>query len=339
VRTADFDYDLPAEFIAQEPAKPRDHSRLMTLDRKSGEISHHYFYELPGLLKPGDTLVLNETRVLPARLKARKLPGGGRVELLLLRKQDQHNWQVMVGGKGLIEGRQLELENGSKATVVRELDGPRRVVEFELPIEKFLDEIGEMPLPPYITKPLSNPDDYQTIFSKKPGSAAAPTAGLHFTESLFDALVERQIETAFVTLHIGLDTFAPVRVDDPRQHHIHREWCSLTDRTAEILNDTRQRGGRIIAVGTTAVRTLESAAQNSEGNTLQAFEGSTDLFILPGYSFKVVDALITNFHLPRSTLLMLVSAFTGLELILKAYERAKKTGYRFYSFGDAMLIE
>jgi S-adenosylmethionine:tRNA ribosyltransferase-isomerase len=339
VRTADFDYDLPAELIAQEPAKPRDHSRLMSLDRKSGEISHHYFYELPELLKPGDTLVLNETRVLPARLKAQKIPGGGRVELLLLRKQDQRNWQVMVGGKGLSEGRQLQLENGLKATVLRELDGPRRLVEFELPIEDFLEEIGEMPLPPYITKPLSDPDDYQTIFSSKPGSAAAPTAGLHFTEGVFNALAERQIKTAFVTLHIGLDTFAPVRVDDPRQHHIHKEWCSLSDRTAEVINDTRQRNGRIIAVGTTAVRTLESAAKNSEGTTLQAFEGSTDLFILPGYSFRVVDAMITNFHLPRSTLLMLVSAFASLESILKAYECAKETGYRFYSFGDAMLIE
>jgi S-adenosylmethionine:tRNA ribosyltransferase-isomerase len=339
VRTTDFDYELPTEFIAQEPAKPRDHSRLMAIKRATDSIAHHHFYDLPDLLNPGDCLVLNETRVLPARLTARKSPGGGRAEILLLEKLDNRTWQVMVGGKGIMRGRELQLENDLSVRVLADLDGPRRVVEFEEPIDDLLSEIGRMPLPPYITQPLIDPSDYQTIFSRQPGSSAAPTAGLHFTQNLFDQLPDRQIDTVFLTLHIGLDTFAPVREEDPRQHSIHTEWCSLSATSAAKLNQTKAQGGRVIAVGTTAVRALETAAQKSKRGSIQAFEGPTDLFILPGYSFKLVDVMITNFHLPRSTLLMLVSAFSGLERILNAYDVAKKAGYRFYSFGDAMLIE
>ena len=339
MRTDDFDYDLPAESIAQEPAKPRDHSRLMLLDRQRDEIRHHRFFDLPTLLRPGDTLVLNQTRVLPARLFARKLPGGGRVEILLLKQIDPQLWEVIVGGKGMAPGRKVELENGLTVKVLTELDGPRRIVEFETSINEHLDTLGQMPLPPYINKPLTDPDDYQTIFSREPGSAAAPTAGLHFTPQVFEALKQRRIETVFITLHIGLDTFAPVREQDPSHHPIHTEWCSLSEAVAERLNETRSRGGRIVAVGTTSVRTLETAVAQNGQSPIQAFEGPTDLFILPGYSFKLVDAMITNFHLPRSTLLMLVSAFAGKELIFKAYEIAKQEEYRFYSFGDAMLIE
>ncbi|MGD8731121.1 MAG: tRNA preQ1(34) S-adenosylmethionine ribosyltransferase-isomerase QueA [Anaerolineales bacterium] len=339
MRTSDFDYELPSEFIAQQPARPRDHSRLMVLERSTGAVSHHHFFDLPKLLQSGDTLVLNETRVLPARLYAHKLPGGGHAELLLLEKVDRSTWEVMVGGKGITQGRRLRLENGLEVIVLTDLDGPRRIVQFEAPIEELLSDIGQMPLPPYITKPLTDPTDYQTIFSRKPGSAAAPTAGLHFTEAVFDGLRARQIDTVFLTLHIGLDTFAPVREEEPEKHTIHTEWCSLSSQAAEHLNETKARGGRIIAVGTTAVRTLETAALKSDKRIIQAFEGPTDLFILPGYSFQLVDALITNFHLPRSTLLMLVSAFAGLDTILNAYETAKEHGYRFYSFGDAMLIE
>jgi S-adenosylmethionine:tRNA ribosyltransferase-isomerase len=311
----------------------------MVLDRHSGEIRHHYFYELPGLLDPGDTLVLNETRVLPARIYARKQPGGGHAELLLLEQVDPTTWRAMVGGKGISEGKTLALNNGLQVEVLRDLGGPQRLIEFEKPINEILESIGQMPLPPYITEPLSDPDDYQTIFSRHPGSAAAPTAGLHFTERVFADLRARKIKTAFVTLHIGLDTFAPVRTEDPQKHVIHTEWCSLSVETAKQLNAARSHGKRIIAVGTTAVRTLETAANASQQDQLDAFEGPTDLFILPGYSFRVVDAMITNFHLPRSTLVMLVSAFADRQSILNAYEAAKQTGYRFYSFGDAMLIE
>jgi S-adenosylmethionine:tRNA ribosyltransferase-isomerase len=311
----------------------------MLLNRSTGELSHHRFFELPKLLRPGDTLVLNETHVLPARLNASKIPGGGRAELLLLEKVDRSTWQVMVGGKGIYEGRRLRLENNYEVNVLADLGGPRRIVRFEAPIEDLLSEIGQMPTPPYITEPLTDPADYQTIFSRKPGSAAAPTAGLHFTQAVFNGLRERQIATVFVTLHIGLDTFAPVREEDPEQHSIHTEWCSLSSDAADHLKKVRSRGDRIIAVGTTAVRTLETVARKSDPDDIKAFEGPTDLFILPGYPFQLVDAIITNFHLPRSTLLMLVAAFAGLESILSAYEQAKLEKYRFYSFGDAMLIE
>lgn len=337
MRTADFDYELPPEFIAQQPAHPRDSSRLMVVKKAGGVFRHHRFNELADILHPGDTLVFNETRVLPARLNVRKQPGGGRAELLLLERVKPQTWQALVGGKGLSTGRELILENGMQAKVLEELDGPRRLVHFAGPITDLLAEIGEMPLPPYITTPLRDPEDYQTVFSRVPGSSAAPTAGLHFTTGVLDSLMTHGVKLAFVTLHIGLDTFAPVREEDPRQHTIHSEWCSISSGSAEKVNAARSDGGRIIAVGTTAVRTLETAA--GEEGTLQPYEGKTDLFILPGYGFKTVDAMITNFHLPRSTLIMLVSAFAGRERIMNAYAEAMAQGYRFYSFGDAMLIE
>jgi S-adenosylmethionine:tRNA ribosyltransferase-isomerase len=339
LKTSDFDYQLPAEYIAQTPIEPRDRSRLMVLDRESGAVRHAVFQEIGEFLQPGDLLVMNETRVIPARLFATKIPGGGKVELLLLRKEGDQTWEVLVGGKGLNPGRELKIQGGPGAQVVGMLDGPRRLVRFFEPIERYLSEIGHVPLPPYIKTPLADPERYQTVFARHPGSAAAPTAGLHFTQELIDALTERGVNSTRVLLHVGLDTFAPVTEEDPGEHPIHSEWCQVTQAAVQIINRTRRSGGRIIAVGTTSVRVLESAAQYAdEGDLVGEFEGSTDLFILPGYEFEVVDALITNFHLPRSSLIMLVSAFAGRETILESYQLAKREGYRFYSFGDAMLI-
>lgn len=339
MKTSDFDYYLPSEYIAQTPIEPRDRSRLMVLDRKSGSIRHTVFNEIGDHLHPGDLLVLNETRVIPARLYAGKLPGGGRVELLLLHKEDEHSWEVLVGGKGLKVGRQLKVDQGPFAEVIGVLDGPRRVVRFQEPIESFLSAAGHAPLPPYIKTPLNDPERYQTIYARQPGSAAAPTAGLHFTQPLIDQLIAQGIKSTSLTLHVGLDTFAPVTEDDPRQHVIHTEYCRLTCETAQVINNTRRSGGRIVAVGTTSVRTLESAAQLAEeGDVVGVLEGPTDLYILPGYEFQAVNAMITNFHLPRSSLIMMVSAFCGRNTILGAYEIAKEQHYRFYSFGDAMLI-
>ncbi|MBE9474824.1 MAG: tRNA preQ1(34) S-adenosylmethionine ribosyltransferase-isomerase QueA [Chloroflexi bacterium] len=339
MKISDFDYHLPSEYIAQTPIEPRDRSRLMVVDRNSGSIRHTIFNEIGDHLHPGDLLVLNETRVIPARLYAAKLPGGGRVELLLLHKEDEQSWEVLVGGKGLKVGRQLEVDEGPLAEVIAMLDGPRRVVRFQEPIEPYLSAAGHVPLPPYIKTLLKDPERYQTIYARQPGSAAAPTAGLHFTQPLIDHLVAQGIRFTSLTLHVGLDTFAPVTEDDPRLHAIHTEYCHLTTETAQVINNTRRNGGRIIAVGTTSMRTLESAAHLAgEGDVVGALEGPTDLFILPGYEFQVVDALITNFHLPRSSLIMMVSAFCGRETILGAYEIAMEQQYRFYSFGDAMLI-
>ncbi len=336
LRTDDFDYDLPPEYIAQTPAEPRDSARLMVLDRRSGAITHAVFRDLGRFLRPGDLLVVNRTRVIPARLYARKVPTGGKVELLLLRREGPGVWQALVRGRGL----RLQVENGPEAEIVAQLDGPLRRIRFASPLDETqLDTVGQVPLPPYIHHPLADPERYQTVFAREPGSAAAPTAGLHFTPRLMEALRQQGITFAEVTLHVGLDTFAPVKEDDPTQHKIHTEWCRLPPETAERINATRAAGGRIIAVGTTTVRTLETAARYAPpGQIVAPFEGDTDLFILPGFTFRVVDALITNFHLPRSTLLMLVSAFAGRETILHAYEVAKQAGYRFFSFGDAMLI-
>jgi S-adenosylmethionine:tRNA ribosyltransferase-isomerase len=339
VRTSDFDYELPPEFIAQHPAEPRDSSRLLVLNRADDSISHQYFHELPELLSPGDALVVNRTRVIPARLHARKRPGGGRAELLLLRRLDDLRWEVMVGGKGLKPGRELDLDGGPSVEILKDLGGPKRLIRFDAPIESSLDRIGEMPLPPYITAPLRQREDYQTVYAEEPGSAAAPTAGLHFTPDLLDRLERAGILRVDVTLHVGLDTFAPVNESDPETHAIHTEWCQLSPLSAERLNEVRARAGRIVAVGTTCARTLESAARLAgSGQVVAPIEGRTDLFILPGFEFRAVDALITNFHLPRSTLLMLVSAFAGRDRILRAYQTAKEHGYRFYSFGDAMLL-
>ena len=341
MRTSDFDYELPLSYIAQTPLEQRDQSRLLVLDRQSGEIQHSVFSNIGTYLQEGDILVVNETRVIPARLFARKLPSGGRVEILLLQKRGVRTWEAIVGGKGLTEGKQLQVEaikpgdRAPLAEVETVLDGAQRLIRFSEPLELLFPKIGHVPLPPYIRSRLNNPERYQTVYARTSGSAAAPTAGLHFTPQLIEQLKSRGIEFASVTLHVGLDTFAPVTEEDPQKHKIHTEWCQLTQETVDKINLARAHGGRVVAVGTTSVRTLESAAQSGE---LKAFEGPTNLFILPGYKFKIVDAMITNFHLPRSTLIILVSAFTGREKILKTYEDAKKANYRFYSFGDAMLI-
>ena len=290
-------------------------------------------------LKPGDLLVINQTRVLPARIFARKIPTGGKVELLLLNRREPTLWEVMVGGKRVRHGTKLALPEEVEAEVEAELDGPRRLVRFNRPLENLLDKIGQMPLPPYIQRRLLNQERYQTVYAQEPGSAAAPTAGLHFTPYLLKSLEEGGVGVAEVTLHVGLDTFAPVIEEDVTQHQIHTEWCHISQHAVERINVTRKSGGKVVAVGTTSVRTLEAAAsQVRPGGPIPAFQGPTDLYILPGYTFKVVDAMITNFHLPRSTLLMLVSAFAGRQNILNAYQTAIEHHYRFYSFGDAMLI-
>jgi S-adenosylmethionine:tRNA ribosyltransferase-isomerase len=339
VKTSSFDYHLPEELIAQTPVEPRDRARLMVLDRDSGQIQHAIFRNLRSFLNPGDLLVLNETRVIPARLFANKIPGGGRAELLLLNRKDARTWEVLIGGKGLREGVQVQVQGGPQAAVIRELEGALRLVRFSEPIDAYLENAGHMPLPPYIHVPLSDRERYQTVYARSPGSAAAPTAGLHFTPGLIQELSVSGIRVATLTLHVGLDTFVPVSEASPEEHPIHTEWCKLDANAAELVNQTQQEGGRTIAVGTTSVRTLETAAALAgSGERVAPYEGPTSLFILPGYRFKAVDALITNFHLPRSTLIMLVSAFAGRELTLHAYETAKQEGYRFYSFGDAMLI-
>ena len=339
MKTTQFDYHLPPELIAQTPIEPRDASRLLVLDRQSGDITHAHFRDLGQFLGPNDLLVVNRTRVIPARLFARKIPTGGKIELLLLNQRDEYTWEALVGGKRVNLGIKLELENGITAEVIDELDGPRRLIRFSQPIETKLEEIGHTPLPPYIYAPLEDSERYQTVYAQDSGSAAAPTAGLHFTPGLLDNLQAKGINCAALTLHVGLDTFAPVTEDDPSEHRIHTEWCQLTSETATQINRAPSAGGRIIAVGTTSVRTLETAAQSAHSADLVApFEGPTNLFLLPGFQFRAVDALITNFHLPRSTLLMLVSAFAGRDSILNAYRIAIKEQYRFYSFGDAMLI-
>jgi S-adenosylmethionine:tRNA ribosyltransferase-isomerase len=339
VKTSDFDYGLPPEYIAQTPTEPRDASRLLILDRLTGSIQHARFYDLGSYLNPGDILVLNETRVIPARLYARKLPTGGRVEILLLRRQDDLTWEALVGGKGLVAGKRLQIEDGPTVEILAVLDGSRRLVRFDEPLDLVLGKAGHVPLPPYIKTPLADPERYQTVFARLPGSAAAPTAGLHFTPHLITLLQQQRVQFAYITLHVGLDTFAPVTEGNPMQHEIHTEWCQITPEAAAQINQAYSDGGRVVAVGTTSVRTLESAARQAKGGEIVTdFEGPTDLYILPGFRFNAVDALITNFHLPRSTLIMLVSAFTGCERLLHAYQIAKEQGYRFYSFGDAMLI-
>ena len=340
MKTADFDYYLPESSIAQTPAEPRDSSRLLVLHRDTGELEHRIFRDVADYLRAGDLLVLNQTRVIPARIYARK-ETGGRVEILLLRRRDELTWEALVGGKGLRVGTLVRVEEGPEAEILEILEGSERLIKFSEPIEPYFPKVGNVPLPPYIHEKLDDPERYQTVYAREPGSAAAPTAGLHFTPRLLEELQVKGVNIAYVTLHVGLDTFAPVTEDDPETHKIHSEWCELSQETADLINQTKQSGGRVIAVGTTSVRTLESAAQSLTANSQQlisAFIGPTSLFILPGYQFKVVDAMITNFHLPRSSLIMLVSAFAGREKILETYETAIGEGYRFYSFGDAMLI-
>ncbi|MBT3389438.1 MAG: tRNA preQ1(34) S-adenosylmethionine ribosyltransferase-isomerase QueA [Chloroflexi bacterium] len=339
MKTSDFDYVLPESCIAQTPVEPRDRARLLVFDRTADTLEHTIFRDLGGWLRPEDLLVVNQTRVIPARLFGRKIPTGGRVELLLLRRQEAQVWEALGGGKGLTPGKRVQLDDGPQAEILADLGGARRLVRFDEPVGPYLDAIGHVPLPPYIHEKLTDPERYQTVYNQEPGSAAAPTAGLHFTRELMEALQAQGVKFASVTLHVGLDTFAPVHEADPREHQIHTEWCRITPETVQAIELARHAGGRVIAVGTTSARVLESAARQAPDKTvIQPFEGPTDLFILPGYTFRVVDAMITNFHLPRSTLLMMISAFAGRERTLNAYELAKHQNYRFYSFGDAMLI-
>lgn len=345
MRTDDFDYDLPSGRIAQEPAEPRDSCRLMVVDRASGSIRHRVFTDLVEYVRSGDVLVVNETRVLPARLLGVKEEGGGAVELLLLRERGGDTWECLAKpGRRLQPGTRVVIGGGELIGLVVGVlaESGGRLVQFTLPAGgRFMDvvhRIGEMPLPPYITKPLEDPEEYQTVYGTDEHSAAAPTAGLHFTQALLDRLVEAGVHVARVELDVGLDTFRPVSEDDPAEHHIHTEHFRVPPWTAEAVNECRERGGRVIGVGTTAVRALESAYDVDSGRVI-ADEGHTSLFILPGYTFKVVDALITNFHVPRSTLMMMVSAFAGRDLIMHAYEVAVEQHYRFLSFGDAMLLQ
>jgi S-adenosylmethionine:tRNA ribosyltransferase-isomerase len=350
VKTADFDYQLPPELIAQTPIEPRDASRLMVLNRDTSEITHHHFRDLPSFLRPGDLLVYNESRVIPARLFARK-PTGGKVEILLLRQRADDTWETLIGGKRVRPGMHLTLLDGpegepadAEAEVIEAGERGMRVLAFDRPVLPLAGEVGTTPLPPYIHTPLKDADRYQTIYARVPGSAAAPTAGLHFTPELLHELREMGVRSALVNLHIGLDTFRPVSEEDIEDHHMHTEHALLTEKAAAQINQAQAEGGRVIAVGTTSVRVLETAAvrksqiSNLKPQTLKPFEGETDLFIYPGYQFRAVEAMITNFHLPRSTLLMLVAAFAGKELLDRAYAEAIRERYRFYSFGDAMLI-
>lgn len=384
MKTSDFDYELPAELIAQTPAEPRDASLLLVVDRATGELTHRRFADIGEYLRAGDLLVGNNSRTIPARLHGTKETGGA-VEIFLLKplpltpspseergtvSQDAppllrrrggrggEVWQCLVGGKGLRPGVRVNIRHGNYAgdifaTVVSETESGGRVIRFEPPVDEWLWEVGETPLPPYIHEPLSDAERYQTVYSRIEGSVASSTAGLHFTPELLVQLRELGVRFATVTLHIGLDTFRPVQVEHIEEHQIHREWAELPAETARLINETKLAGGRVIAIGTTVVRTLESGAKIALGyqprdevpegtvcgwQTVAAFEGETDLFIKPGFKFRAVDALITNFHLPKSTLLMLVSAFAGKELIDRAYAEAIQERYRFYSFGDAMLI-
>lgn len=338
MKLSDFDYELPFKFIAQHPVEPRDSSRLMVLNRTDGSISHTVFNKITDYVNPGDTLVFNDSRVLPARLKGIISGSGKTAEILLLKKLTANSWEALVRpGRKLQVGSRVILVNSNNieitATITDRSENGIRVVEFSHPY--LLESIGEIPLPPYIKVKLVNGERYQTVYSRYKGSAAAPTAGLHFTLALLDSLRVRGVNIAFITLHIGLDTFQPVRTENPENHRIHTEYGHLSAETADLLNTTRKAGKRLIAVGTTTVRLLEAASISGK---VQPFDGMVDIFILPGFHFHATDAMITNFHLPRSTLLMMVSAFAGRELILHAYEQAKQNDYRFYSFGDAMLI-
>lgn len=339
MKTQDFWYDLPEELIAQTPLLKRDTSKLMVLDKNTGEVTHKHFYDILDYLHPGDCLVMNDSRVLPARLLGHR-PTGGAVELLLLRDLGDKKWECLAKpGKKLLEGQQVIFGNGELTAVVRKVceDG-NRIVEFfyEGIFLEVLERLGKMPLPPYIKAELQDQERYQTVYSREVGSAAAPTAGLHFTEELLEKIRQKGIRTAFVTLHVGLGTFRPVKVEDVHSHHMHSELCMLGEETAKILNETKANGGRIVCVGTTSCRTLESLV--NEDGTFAPKSRWTDIFIYPGYSFKAMNALITNFHLPESTLVMLVSAFAGRENVLNAYTKAVAEKYRFFSFGDAMFI-
>ena len=339
MKVADFDYDLPASFIAQTPAEPRDSARLMRLGRGDGAFSHHNFADIVELLTPGDVLVINDTRVIPARLPATKAESGGKVEILLLRQLDDLRWLALVGGRNVRAGMRLLLADGAGCTVAARLEKSQRILEFDQPISARLSELGEMPLPPYIHAELDDRERYQTVYSRSEGSAAAPTAGLHFTPALLDKIAAQGVLLARCTLHIGLDTFQPITAERVTEHKIHSEFAQLDPENAQVVNSAKAAGGRVIAVGTTSARTLETAAADTDDQRcVKPFAADTSLFIYPGYRWQVVDAIITNFHLPRSTLLMMLSAFVGRDRLLEAYEVAKRMGYRFYSFGDAMFV-
>ena len=341
MNVSDFDYDLPEELIAQDPLADRSSSRLLVLDKRSGDIHHRVFRDIVEELNAGDVLVINNTRVIPARLYGKKADTGAVIEVLLLNRKQDNTWEVLVRpGKKAREGAVIEFGDGLlKGEIVGILEEGNRLIRFSYDgiFEEILDQLGEMPLPPYIKHKLKDRDRYQTVYAKYDGSAAAPTAGLHFTKDLLGEIRAKGVQVAEVTLHVGLGTFRPVKVDKVESHHMHTEHYIIDEATAETINAAKREGRRVIAVGTTSLRTLESAA--GEDGLLKAGEGDTDIFIYPGYRFKMIDALITNFHLPKSTLVMLVSAIAGRENIMKAYEEAIKERYRFFSFGDAMFIK
>ncbi|SMC21206.1 S-adenosylmethionine--tRNA ribosyltransferase-isomerase [Clostridium acidisoli DSM 12555] len=336
----DFDFDLPEELIAQHPAAKRDECRLMILDKESGSIEHKVFKDVINYLNPGDCLVMNDTRVIPARLIGTKEGSGGKMEFLLLKRIDKDHWETLVKpGKKAKIGARFEFGEGHlKAEVTEIKEEGNRIVRFEYEgiFEEILDRLGEMPLPPYITEKLEDKEQYQTVYSKNEGSAAAPTAGLHFTNELLDKIRAKGIKTVFLTLHVGLGTFRPVKVEKIEEHHMHSEFYIMSKDTADIINETKAKGGKVFSVGTTSTRTLETIAD--ENGLVKESSGWTDIFIYPGYKYKVVDGLITNFHLPESTLIMLVSALSDREKIMNAYEVAVNERYRFFSFGDAMFI-
>ncbi len=340
MKKSDFTYDLPEELIAQTPLEKRDGSRLLVLDKKTGRTEHRHFYQIGQYLKPGDCLVINDTRVIPARLYGQKTGTGGAAEVLLLKDLGQNAWECIVyPGRRLKAGAQLTFGDGRLTATVRQvLENGNRIIDFcyQGVFLEILDQLGEMPLPHYIKEKLADPGRYQTVYSREPGSAAAPTAGLHFTPELMEQLKSQGVIFAPVTLHVGLGTFRPVKEEEITDHVMHSEQYCVSPETAETINRARQNGGRVVAVGTTSCRTLETVAD--ENRTIHPGQGSTDIFIYPGYSFKAVDGLITNFHLPESTLVMLVSALAGREHILSAYQEAVERRYRFFSFGDAMLI-
>ena len=339
MKTTDFYFDLPEELIAQTPLDRRDGSRLLTLNKKTGETEHKPFFDLPSMLRPGDCLVLNDSRVLPARLLGRR-SGGGACEVLLLIDRGEKVWECLVRpGKKLRTGARVTFGDGElTAEIVGEVEGGNRLVRFEYEgiFLEVLERLGKMPLPPYIKEELEDSERYQTVYSKVVGSAAAPTAGLHFTKELLEYVKSIGVKVCYVTLHVGLGTFRPVKAENLDEHEMHSEYCVISRETADVINETKRNGGRVICVGTTSCRTIESWA--NEDGTMEAKAGWTNIFIYPGYRFKVLDALVTNFHLPESTLIMLVSALAGRENVLAAYEEAVRERYRFFSFGDAMFI-
>ena len=340
LKTSDFAFDLPQELIAQDPLAERSSSRMLVLDKNNGKIIHNTFKHITDYLKPGDCLVLNNTKVIPARLHGIKKETGAHVEVLLLKRLEDDNWETLVKpGRKIKPGTVLQFGDGLlEADVMEVVDEGNRIIHFRYDgiFEQVLDQLGEMPLPPYITHKLQDKNRYQTVYAKYEGSAAAPTAGLHFTEELLNQLEEMGVSLAYVTLHVGLGTFRPVKADNILEHHMHSEYYDISDEAAELINNTKKSGGRVICVGTTSCRTIESAAD--ENGMLKACSGDTEIFIYPGYRFKILDALITNFHLPESTLVMLVSALAGKENVLNAYHEAVREQYRFFSFGDAMFI-